>query len=350
MVRTYKRKTDRADRCNTAILELAAERVICHKESLRRVAKDYQISFMTLHRYCKNNKGARASPISAGYKQPRLIFSPTHEKLLVEYILKASKIYYGLTPKEVRAFAYEFAVSNIIKVPTNWTRTQMAGPDWFSCFMKRNPTLSLRTPEATSLSRATSFNRHNVGLFFNKLGEVLQRHKFQCHDIYNIDETGITTVQKPTRIVAGKGAKQVGAMTSGERGALVTLVTAISASGNTVPPMFVFPRVNFRDHFIRDGPPGCIGAAHQSGWMTGENFIIFMKHFVSVTRCTKDKPVLILLDNHDSHVSLELIDYCRDNGVVLVTFPPHCSHRLQPLDVSVYGPFKSTLMNHVTAG
>ena len=66
----------------------------------------------------------------------------------------------------------------------------------------------------------------------------------------------------------------------------------------------------------------------------------FMKHFVSVTKCTKEKPVLLLLDNHDSHVSLDLVDYCRENGVVLVTFPPHCSHKLQPLDRSVYGPFK----------
>ena len=27
----------------------------------------------------------------------------------------------------------------------------------------------------------------------------------------------------------------------------------------------------------------------------------------------------------------------------MLTFPPHCSHRLQPLDVSVFGPFKAAL-------
>jgi hypothetical protein len=46
------------------------------------------------------------------------------------------------------------------------------------------------------------------------------------------------------------------------------------------------------------------------------------------------------LDNHDSHISLESLDFCKRSGVVLLTFPPHCSHRLQPLDVAVYGPFK----------
>ena len=29
-----------------------------------------------------------------------------------------------------------------------------------------------------------------------------------------------------------------------------------------------------------------------------------------------------------------------ENGVVMLSLPPHCSHRLQPLDHSVYGPLK----------
>ena len=31
---------------------------------------------------------------------------------------------------------------------------------------------------------------------------------------------------------------------------------------------------------------------------------------------------------------------CKNNGVVILSFPPHCSHELQPLDRSVYGPLK----------
>jgi len=35
-----------------------------------------------------------------------------------------------------------------------------------------------------------------------------------------------------------------------------------------------------------------------------------------------------------------MINYCRENGIILLSFPPHTSHKLQPLDRSVYGPFK----------
>lgn len=79
-----------------------------------------------------------------------------------------------------------------------------------------------------------------------------------------------------------------------------------------------------------NAPPGCIGAACPSGWMTPENFLVFIQHFTTFTRCTKDKPVLLILDNHESHLWIPVLNHCKVNGVVLLSFPPHTSHRLQP--------------------
>ena len=38
--------------------------------------------------------------------------------------------------------------------------------------------------------------------------------------------------------------------------------------------------------------------------------------------------------------AIETIDLSKES-VALLTLPPHCSHKLQPLDRSVYGPFKT---------
>ena len=75
-----------------------------------------------------------------------------------------------------------------------------------------------------------------------------------------------------------------------------------------------------------------------SGWMIIDNFQRFLHHFVKHTRATKHKPVWLVCDNHESHISVERLDY--KNGIVMLSFTPHCSHKLQSLDHrTVYGQF-----------
>jgi len=158
-----------------------------------------------------------------------------------------------------------------------------------------------------------------------------------------MDETGITTVQTPNKIVARRGVKQIGRIVSAERGALVSMAIAISATGQAIPPFLIFPRVKYKDHFVRDGPPGTAGVANPSGWMDAQHFLEFLKHFKKHSGATNDSPVLLILDNHISHVSLDNVDYCIQNGIVLLTLPPHTSHKLQPLDRTVFGPLKKAV-------
>lgn len=77
-------------------------------------------------------------------------------------------------------------------------------------------TLSIRSPDSTRLARATNFKKNDMAMFFGKLDEGIRRHTFDANDIWNVDETGITTVQTPDRVIAKHGtAKQVGAMQKG---------------------------------------------------------------------------------------------------------------------------------------
>jgi len=307
---------------------------------------------MTLYRHCQkmkspleqNSFGQDMSGLPktlCGYARPRQLFSDNEEGELVVYLTAASKMCFGLSAKETRKLAYELAVNLGKCVPENWQTSSSAGPDWFSGFMRRHKAvLSVRTPESTSLSRTTSFNRTNVNLFYDNLEGLYKRFHFEPQCIWNVDETGLTTVQNPCKIVACKGVKQVGAATSAERGQLVTLCCAVNALGHALPPVFIFPRVRYHERFVDGGPPGCIGVSHKSGWMPQENFLIFLKHFAKHSQSSIDHPVLLLLDNHESHLSVDGIQFAKDNGIHLLSFPPHCSHRLQPLDCTVYFSLK----------
>ncbi|KAL3279306.1 hypothetical protein HHI36_016814, partial [Cryptolaemus montrouzieri] len=56
-----------------------------------------------------------------------------------------------------------------------------------------------------------------------------------------MDETWVTTVQNPKKVVARRSFKQIGAITSSERGKIVTLSAAVSGFGNSVPPHLFCP-------------------------------------------------------------------------------------------------------------
>ena len=104
---------------------------------------------------------------------------------------------------------------------------------------------------------------------------------------------------------------------------------------------------------IRGAPHGTLGLANPSGWMCGELMPDVMRHFVQHSGSCREKKTLLLMDNAECHLSLQAIDIAREHGVIILTIPPHCSSRLQPLDVSVYFPFKAfynsaldSYMNH----
>ena len=176
-----------------------------------------------------------------------------------------------------------------------------------------------------------------VAKFYDNLATLTDRHKYRPNQIWNVDETGCTTVHTPKAVVAATGQKQVGSITSAERGTVETIVYAISTTGTGVPPMFIFPMVRYKDHFITGAPAGSLGTATQSGWMNEVLFIEYLKHFINHVRCSHTNKVLLILDNHNSHITLQAIDLAKENGIVMLTIPPHTSHRRQPLVVRSWG-------------
>ena len=348
MPQKYKRREGAKPRetISSEVLKKAVEKTL-DGVPCRTVAKEFGLSRCTLRRYVRKIKGGMTTDFVPTYNVKQ-VFNEEEEEELSKYLEVMALMNHGLTTKLVTKLAYDLAMKNNKKFPENWNKEKSADYFWLHGFMDKHPTLSLRKPEATSLSCATSFNRHNVSSFYNNLRDILIRENFGPERIWNVDETGVTTVQKCPKIIAPKKSKQVGLVTSSERGQLVTMCNGINALGNSIPPFFIFPRVKMNPAFLFGAPTGSDAAPHISGWMTEENFLPFLKHFVKYVSCSVEKKCLLLLDNHESHMSLAAIDFARANGIVILTFPPHCSHRLQPLDVSVYSPFKRYYNLHCT--
>lgn len=333
-------RLNKGKRPTASTIEEAVREVIEKGQSINKTAFSLSISRAYLAKIVKKVKSSGESCYkhnpNIGNKR---VFTIEQEGLLADYLKTASKMCYGLTRLQTKKLAFDYAEANSV-CPENWKDSQSASDDWLKGFMSRNKELSVRKPESTSLSRATSFNKTNVNAFFENLTNVFTRYNFPPHMIFNADETGCSTVTNPPKVIAERGSKQIGQVTSGERGTLVTTLFFVNAAGGFLPPIIVFPRVNYKDIMLANGPPGGLGLANISGWMNEECFIKALEHFVVHVKPSKENPALIIMDNHSSHINLRVVRFARENSIVIVTFPPHCSHKLQPLDVAVYGPFK----------
>ena len=58
---------------------------------------------------------------------------------------------------------------------------------------------------------------------------------------------------------------------------------------------------------------------------------------------------LLIVDGHESHLTMDFIEYCDQNKILLAVYPPHSTQTLQPLDVVMFKPLSVAYSNEVSA-
>lgn len=339
MVYNYKRKGERQS-WDSGNMQKAIEAV---KDGMAflTAATTYNVPRNTLKRRVLN-QNMRATGNKKEFGGFKSVFTREQEQEIYNHLLMLETRFFGMTIKDLQSSAFELAEKN--NLPHNFNKdTRMAGKGWIAGFRKRHPKLTLRSPEPTSSARASGFNKVAVKKFFDILIEERGKHNYPAHRIFNVDETGLTTVQsKSSKVLSLRGRRQVGSLTSAERGVLSSLVMCMSAGGIYIPPFIIFPRVRMKAELTDGAPPGTAFTCHPTGWMQTEIFVQWFMHFLMHAKPTEDDPVLLILDGHSTHTkNIEFIRLARANHTAVVCIPPHCSHKLQPLDVSFMGPLNT---------
>ena len=66
----------------------------------------------------------------------------------------------------------------------------------------------------------------------------------------------------------------------------------------------------------------------------------FLHHFLE--HVASSRPLMLLLDGHSSHYSLELVKLAAAHNVVMFCLPPHTTANTQPLNTSCFKPLKTS--------
>ncbi|XP_030751325.1 uncharacterized protein LOC115878847 [Sitophilus oryzae] len=288
----YNRKTDRGS-WSLEDMTRAINAVKTKSMGIRKASRTYHVPYSTLQDRLKGKVNQNNKKLGR-----HVVLNPAQEGELCNHIIKMSKLFFGLSRLQVKKIAFQYANAN--NIPNNFNKDKkICGNDWYYGILKRHPNISLRKPESTSLNRVKGFNKKEVEFIFLLIClKVFEDYNFPANRIYNADEIGITPVHIPGKILAVKGQRQVGAITSGERGKLVTVLCSVSAAGEYVPPMFIFGRARMKCELTKNGPTNALYKVSKNGSINEDLFFEWIEHFVRHTKCSITDKVLVIIDNH----------------------------------------------------
>ena len=140
-----------------------------------------------------------------------------------------------------------------------------------------------------------------------------------------------------------KGTRSIHTFLHNEREWL-TVFTCINAIRQHILGFYIFRGKRIRDNYIRFCEDGAAMTMQSKAWMTQFRFSNWISHIINSLESrggiSPENRHLLIVDGHNSHVTLEVVKKSMEAGLDLVILPSHTSHHLQPLDVSVFAPFK----------
>ena len=300
--------------------------------SIRRAGSQYDIPRSTLSDYTLGK-------LEIGKKTgPPTILTAEEEKRIAEWALQMCRIGYGRTKEQILLAVQRFIEKDGRPNPFSDNKP---GRKWFAALLKRHPQLSLRMPEQLESYRAIACTKEKLDHWYSDFIQFLELTEIpdDPRHFWNADESGFCFCPRSGRVLAEKNMKDVYSV-HGSNKEQITTLCAISAAGETIPPMHIFPGQCFGYNPLRDSVPGAYFGKSPSGWIDLELFYGWMaNHFA---RHVKIRPAILLVDGHKSHINIETSKFCYENDIHLYCLPAHSSYITQPLDVGFFKPLKDS--------
>ncbi|KAJ8305255.1 hypothetical protein KUTeg_015800 [Tegillarca granosa] len=217
---------------------------------------------------------------------------------------------------------------------------------WFRNFYKRHSKLKEGQAETQDRGRSRMANIRVMDQYFTLLKETLDRLNLKPSQIFNCDETGWSGKEKSRQKVTGiKGqhSYQQACFTPTH----ITANLCICADGRILPTFLIFESGLPHTAYTDGVPESLMFGYFASGYM---DHCLFQSWFeyVFIPYCGSARPVLLIMDNNDSHITLDTINIAFKNQIELLCLPPHTTHILQPQDVHINGPLKARVASVAT--
>ena len=303
------------------MLEVAYNDVKIKKMAIRKAARLHCVPESTLRFRLNHDNGL---DVRGGGPT---IFTREQEEALAEHFTLMARMGYGMTRWQVVEMAKNTCEKNGMKNrPTK---------HWFYGFLKRFPEVKIMNS-----NKREKVTDETINGYFVELEKMMSEYdiKDKAANIWSLGEAGISLDHTPPEVLP-----HASILPNSSRPVMTSVITVVGALGQTIPPYVIFNGDS--ECMTQEMRSSCVeGTEYKmspSGWCNSSLFLDFIQnHFMKHITV---RPCLLLYDGYSTHVTVDVIQAAREQGVHLFVLPPHSRECPQPLDISVFGPFRNSL-------
>ena len=279
--------------------------------------------------------------------QGQQYLTPEEEKALVTFLLLKSDLGQPVRVKYIPSLAFNIARQRSIVATDNPIKPP--NKNWPRAFGKRNLELKARRVRAIDWKRHENNMYVKITHWFEVIDRVIQDPAILRENVYNMDETGVMlSMLGSVKVLVGKDGLR-NYRGAGVKRTMVTAIECVSADGRSLPPLIIWPASTHRSNWTMYSTPGWHYAHSENGYNDSKISLEWLTRVFDpqTNGIANQRPRVLICDGFGTHETLEVLEFCFENNILLCRLPSHTSHKLQPCDVGVFAPLKTAYRDEV---
>ena len=186
-------------------------------------------------------------------------------------------------------------------------------------------------------------------LILDQLATAVEKYHITADNTYNWDEKGflIGYGGYTKRIMTLKALLNERITHTSQNGnrEFISLLACVCANGTRLPPTLIYKGMSgaLQDTWLDDWEQSkeeAYFASSNNGWTSDALGLEWLRKVFCPHTAAKagNRRRLLIVDGYSSYINISFIEYCDKMRIFLLVLSPHSTHRLQPLDVSLFAP------------
>lgn len=271
------------------------------------------------------------------------VLKPDEEAAVTNWIIQVTDMGFPVTKKMITQSVTKLVTA--LDRPLKF-RLGLPGRSWYEGFIKRHSVLKGKVLKTLNTARI-DVTEEQLRTWFKQISQNIMKNNMQAvledpSRIFYCDESAYYIGPKGQAVLTRKDGKYVFNKFGYDEKDSLTLALGASADGKLMPTLAIFPCETIPN--IEKYPETWSCGRSKNRWMTSENFYEYISNVFNPILSNENikKPVIMFLDGHVSYLSLEVIEFCNRNGIILFALIPSSTRVTHPMDVAIFHHLQET--------